>query len=176
MLVPLGYLQYRFGDGPARRARDAYLGVFADRAPHDELVETLELACRVAKIARTLTWDRAIQAAREQGEPIDPDWATAPAETLERLLDDDRSGDLAGTACNARRAARRIGEVRFTDPRRAPCVPPRLQSWSSPVSWPCSAGDGPDWSPDGARILFRSPRTTRSSARSCRRSGRMAAA
>ena len=86
MLVPLGYLQYRFGDEPLGRARDAYLGVFADRGPHAELVETLELACRVGKIARTLTWDRAIRTAREQGEAIDPDWATAPAETLERLL------------------------------------------------------------------------------------------
>ena len=86
MLVPLGYVQYRFGDEPLERARDAYLGVFADRASHDELVEALELACRVGKIARTLTWDRAIRTAREHGEAIDPDWATAPAETLERLL------------------------------------------------------------------------------------------
>ena len=58
--------------------------MFADRAPHAELVATLDMACRVAKIARTLTWERAIQAAREQGEAIDPDWATAPAETLAR--------------------------------------------------------------------------------------------
>ena len=55
-------------------------------SPHDELVETLGLACRVGKIARMLTWDRAIRTAREHGEAIDPDWATAPAETLERLL------------------------------------------------------------------------------------------
>ena len=86
MLVPFGYLQYRFGDEQLERARDAYLGVFAGRAPHGELVETLELACRVAKIARTLTWDRAIRAAREHGDAIDPEWATASAETLERLL------------------------------------------------------------------------------------------
>ena len=93
MLVPLGLIQHRrHGDEQLARARDAYLGVFADRGPHDELVATLELACHVAKIARTLTWDRAIQAAREQGEPIDPDWATAPAETLARLLDDDPFG------------------------------------------------------------------------------------
>jgi Phosphotransferase enzyme family len=86
MLVPLGYLQHRHGEAALARARDAYLGVFADRAPHAELVETLELACRVAKIARALTWVRALQAAYEQGEPVDPDWATAPAETLGRLL------------------------------------------------------------------------------------------
>jgi hypothetical protein len=88
MLVPLGYLRHRFGDAQLARACDAYLGVFADRAPRAELVATLDTACRVAKIARTLTWERAIQAAREQGEAIDPDWATAPAETLARLLHD----------------------------------------------------------------------------------------
>jgi len=92
MLVPLGFIGHRHGHEQLARARDAYLGVFADRGAHDELVATLELACRVAKIARALTWDRAIQAAREQGEPIDPDWATAPAETLARVLDDDPFG------------------------------------------------------------------------------------
>ena len=56
--------------------------------PHEELVATLELACRVAKIARTLTWVRAIEA----GGDVDPDWATAPAETLAGLLADDYLG------------------------------------------------------------------------------------
>ena len=51
---------------PFRRARDAYLEVFADLRRDEDLVETLELACRVAKIARALTWDRAIQAARSR--------------------------------------------------------------------------------------------------------------
>ena len=88
MLVPLGLIGHRSGEAELRRARDAYLGVFADRAPHAELVETLELACRVAKIARALTWARALEAAYEAGEAVDADWATAPAETLARLLDD----------------------------------------------------------------------------------------
>ena len=79
MLVPLGYLQHVHGDAVLARARDAYLEGFG--AP-GELGDTLELACRVAKIARALTWARAIEAA----EDVDPDWATAPAETLERLL------------------------------------------------------------------------------------------
>jgi hypothetical protein len=87
MLVPLGYIKHRHGDAGLERARDAYLAEFAAEAPHAELVETLELACRVAKIARTLTWERALRAAREQGEPIDPFFADAPAETLARLLD-----------------------------------------------------------------------------------------
>ena len=88
MLVPLGYLRHRFGSAEVSRARDAYLEVFADRGPRAELAETLELACRVAKIARALTWERALRATRERGEPLDPAWATAPAEALERLLDD----------------------------------------------------------------------------------------
>ena len=70
------------------RARDAYLDVFADIAPRAELVETLELACHVAKIARVLTWDRSLRAARDQDEPVEDDWVTAPRETLTSLLDE----------------------------------------------------------------------------------------
>ena len=80
MLVPLGYLQHVHGDAVLARARDAYLAGFGDPA---ELGDTLELACRVAKIARALTWARAIEAG---GDDVDPDWAGAPAETLEGLL------------------------------------------------------------------------------------------
>ncbi len=92
MLVPLGQVRRGGGEDALLRARDAYLDVFSDRAPRAELVETLELACQVAKIARALTWHRALQAAREQGEAVDPDWATAPLETLATVLDDDYLG------------------------------------------------------------------------------------
>jgi hypothetical protein len=44
------------------------------------------VACRVAKIARTLTWERALRASREQGEPIDPAWSAAAFETLASVL------------------------------------------------------------------------------------------
>ena len=54
-LVPLGMLLRHRGADAMERARDAYLEGFGGR----ELAETLELACRVAKIARTLTWVRA---------------------------------------------------------------------------------------------------------------------
>ena len=37
-----------------------------------ELAEELALACRVATVARALTWERALRSARDQGEPIDP--------------------------------------------------------------------------------------------------------
>ena len=96
MLVPLGFVQRGLGaglDDPRfTRARDAYLGVFADLAPHEELVDTLALACRVAKIARALTWERSLRSAREQDEEIDAYFASAPAETLASLVDDSYLG------------------------------------------------------------------------------------
>jgi hypothetical protein len=58
-LVPLGMLLRHRGEDAMRRARDAYLEAFADLGPRDALAETLVAACRVAKIARTLTWVRA---------------------------------------------------------------------------------------------------------------------
>ena len=76
MLVPLGFVERGAGGGLADprflRARDAYLEVFTDIAPLAELTRDLELACRVAKVARVLTWERALRAAHEQGEEIDP--------------------------------------------------------------------------------------------------------
>ncbi|GAA3008882.1 phosphotransferase [Actinokineospora diospyrosa] len=59
MLVPFSLV----GDDHTR-ARDAYLEPFTDLAPRAELVADLDLACRVGKIARALTWHRAIN-----GEP-----------------------------------------------------------------------------------------------------------
>jgi hypothetical protein len=91
MLVPLGFVQ-RDGEAHLARAREGYLAVFADLAPHDELVETLELACRVAKIARALIWERALRSARAQGEEIEARFAMAPAETLASILDESYLG------------------------------------------------------------------------------------
>jgi hypothetical protein len=82
MLVPSQVLA-----GPQlERARDAYLAAFADLAPPAQLVAELELACRVARIARTPTWERALRTAREQDEPIDPYFAHAPFEELAALV------------------------------------------------------------------------------------------
>jgi Phosphotransferase enzyme family len=90
MLVPLNWAQRRLEldlDAPElHRIRDAYLDVFSDLAPHAELVETLELACRVGKVARALTWARAL-AASDPGE-IDDSFASAPLECLLSLLED----------------------------------------------------------------------------------------
>jgi Ser/Thr protein kinase RdoA (MazF antagonist) len=96
MLVPLGFVQRLLGAGldDARfaDARDAYLDVFRAIAPTEDLVATLELACRVAKIARVLTWDRAVRAARDEGQEVDKGWTIAPMETLASLLDDSYLG------------------------------------------------------------------------------------
>jgi Phosphotransferase enzyme family len=78
MLLPLSMQSPSAAD----RVRDAYLAAWRDVAPHAELVETLELACRTAKIARALTWVRATQ-----DQEVDADWARAPLRTLASLLD-----------------------------------------------------------------------------------------
>ena len=72
----------RTDDPRVRRLRDAYLDAFRDVGPHGELVETLELACRVAMIARTLVWARAIGT-----EDVADDAARAPFAQLAELLD-----------------------------------------------------------------------------------------
>jgi len=86
MLATLQFMRTYAGcDGTGiRRLRDAYLAAFADLAPVAELIETLELACRVGHIARALTWERAIRA--DPG--FDERWERAPFESLVALLDD----------------------------------------------------------------------------------------
>jgi hypothetical protein len=89
MLVPLGWAQNRLAitlDAPELlRIRDAYLGPFRDLAPHAELVSTLELACRVGKVARALTWARAV--AQSDPDELDEWYANAPLLCLRSLLD-----------------------------------------------------------------------------------------
>lgn len=62
------------------RARDAYLEVFGDLAPHAELVRTAELAIRVSLVARTLVWKRAL-AGGDAGR-----WADYPKLQLAELI------------------------------------------------------------------------------------------
>lgn len=89
LLIVLQILNDEFSAGPDDpaivRARDAYLEVFSDLAPHAELVEELELACWVGKVARALTWDRSLQA---QGHDQAGEFAKAPLEYLESLCAD----------------------------------------------------------------------------------------
>jgi hypothetical protein len=82
MLLPLS-MEHAREDGDVERLRDAYLAGWDGVAPHADLVETLELACHAAKIARALTWVRATQAPDAEEE-----WRQAPLETLSSLLDD----------------------------------------------------------------------------------------
>jgi Phosphotransferase enzyme family len=93
MLVPLGHMQNHLGvslDHPrVLRIRDSYLDAFTDLAPHTELVGTLQLACRVGKIARALTWDRALKA---QGYDQAGEFASAPLKCLASLLDESYVG------------------------------------------------------------------------------------
>jgi hypothetical protein len=60
LLVALGPLRRPGDDRDVLRLRDAYLEAFTDLAPRPALVETVELACQVAKVARALTWHRAL--------------------------------------------------------------------------------------------------------------------
>jgi hypothetical protein len=89
MLLGLGMPSLQLGvgaDDPAVvRPRDAYLEVFGDLASPAELVEELELACRVAKVARALSWDRAL---RMRGAEQAGEFADAPLEALRSLLSD----------------------------------------------------------------------------------------
>jgi hypothetical protein len=89
MLVPLGWTQHHLGISPhapeLARIRDAYLHVFSDLAPHTELIATLELACRVGKVARALTWSRAV--AQSDPSALDAHYANAPLACLRSLLD-----------------------------------------------------------------------------------------
>jgi len=95
-LVPLGFVQRgldaALDDPRLLRARDAYLDAFDDLGSRAELAETLELACRVGKVARALTWHRAVRSAREQGEEIEPYYAAAPRQTLAAVGDDSYLG------------------------------------------------------------------------------------
>lgn len=93
MLVPLGMVRQLVDEpagGPRFAAvRDAYLDVFRDLAPAEDLPATLETACRVAKIARAHTWQRAIGAAAGEGDAAADRFRDAPLETLCAVLDDD---------------------------------------------------------------------------------------
>jgi hypothetical protein len=90
MLLGLGFVALQVDGAPLEPLRDGYLEVFGDLATHAELVEALELACRVGKVARALTWQRAVGALGP--EAVEDRWARAPLETMESLLDESYLG------------------------------------------------------------------------------------
>lgn len=87
LLVALGFVRHgtrAAADDPRVSAvRDAYLAAFSDLAPHAELVRAAELACRVGKVARALTWVRALAAEGDRSSPH----ARAPLRWLGAVLD-----------------------------------------------------------------------------------------
>jgi hypothetical protein len=88
MLIGLGFMVYQFKIDPGGRqilrVRDAYLEAFSDIASHAELVVALELACRVGKVARALTWNRALEML---GDDEAGQFASAPIQCLVSLLE-----------------------------------------------------------------------------------------
>jgi hypothetical protein len=93
MLVGLGVLKrwhsLNDDDPGILRVRDAYLEPFGGLGSRSELVETLELACRVAQIARALVWARAVG---EMGVEAPDTYQTAPMQHLANLLSDSYLG------------------------------------------------------------------------------------
>lgn len=83
-MLALGWVP--MSDADRTRLRDAYLTPFLDLASHDALVEDLELACRVGKIARALTWHRSVSS-YDPGE-VEERWLSGPRESLVSLLED----------------------------------------------------------------------------------------
>lgn len=75
-----------------RHVRDTYLEVFADYAPHDELVALLENACDVAKVTRSLTWVRELATMPPEQATR---WAPGVLGWLELLTVDDYLGNVA---------------------------------------------------------------------------------
>jgi len=94
MLVPLRSMQVELGvrpDDPALLTiRDAYLEVFGDLGSRETLVEELELACHVGKVARSLVWHRALALLGDEGH----DFASAPFEWLSEVLAESYLGSL----------------------------------------------------------------------------------
>ena len=58
------------GEAAFADARDAYLDAFADLGARASSRATLEVACRVAKIARSLTWVRAAPGEDAAGQQL----------------------------------------------------------------------------------------------------------
>ena len=87
LLVALGFVRrevHAAADDPrVATVQDAYLAAFSDFGPHAELVRAAQLACQVGKVARALTWGRALAAEGERAGPH----AGAPLRWLGAVLD-----------------------------------------------------------------------------------------
>ena len=73
-------------------ARDRYLRAVVPQDDPDDpdpegLVDVLEAACRLGTVARVLTWERGLRAAREAGEEVRPDLVASAGQVLASVLD-----------------------------------------------------------------------------------------
>lgn len=94
LLVPLqltaALLRTDPGDPRVQRVRDAYLAGFGAVDGRRDVDATLDVAVRVARVARVLTWERALRSARRAGDPVADDWARGPLEALSAFVEDVR--------------------------------------------------------------------------------------
>ncbi len=80
-----------------RGTLDAYLEPFTSLAPRAELLEVLDVACEVGKVARSLVWARAVAPMRSDADDPD-DFRSAPAGWLLELLEGPLASDVQGSS------------------------------------------------------------------------------
>jgi len=92
------WLQDVHEETPAeRRIIDAYLEPFGSVASRPELLEVLDVACEVGKVARSRVWARAV--APMPADADDPDdWRSAPLGWLCELLEGPLAGGVQGSS------------------------------------------------------------------------------
>jgi hypothetical protein len=84
--MPLGFVRGQLGRD-AGPIMDAYLAGFAGLGARTELEETARLAAQVAKVARALTWERALRAL-DPGDPDAARFADGPLHALAAIFDE----------------------------------------------------------------------------------------
>ena len=145
----------------ARRSTTASCGcatptssAFADLAPHAELVETLELACRVGKIARALTWHRALSGGPRAGRggrgpggrrARSRGWSrcsTSPTSAARERYGAETSPSAVGSTSCSRRSSPRFAPRGRRIGRGQPNYHPRGKGEESSIRRRCRPGSG----------------------------------
>jgi hypothetical protein len=63
------------------QVRDAYLEIFADLGPTSHLIRLVDIACKVSRVTRSLTWAKALELDPE----ANPDWVMAHFEWMKSV-------------------------------------------------------------------------------------------
>ena len=95
MLVPLGFVQRQLEaplDDPRFRVPATPTSRCSQTRRPTRIWWRRSTAPAGSPRSPALTWDRAVQAARDSGEEIDNEWEAAPLETLASLLDNSYLG------------------------------------------------------------------------------------